>query len=229
MDRCRGCSVSQRPATPHGAKIRSDIRGSRGRRDGATSIGRQTGRDRPRHTLQSRTWSLQMDNPEIIRHPLDRFSLTENMSNLNESGRDAVDTLMTMIGDMRFMKDTIRGFCARYFLLIDTSWFPQLCLSAQINSAMFRVYLWGIQCGEESELENVAKAVQSTFHFPENEGKSSAINEPSFDTLFASPCTDHPQSVTTSVGPERPIHKPPLMRIGTPLLESARSNRDQTK
>src|SRR3984885_1507278 len=116
-----------------------------------------------------------MDNPEIIRHPLDRFSFTGNMGNLDAAGRDAAEKLMTMIGDMRFIKDTIWGTVARYFLLIDTSWFPQVCLLAQINSAMLRTYLLRVEKGKEGELENVAVAVQTDFSFPENDGNPAAI------------------------------------------------------
>jgi hypothetical protein len=62
-----------------------------------------------------------MDALKIIQHPLDRFSFSGNLGDLDRTGRVAVDQLMTMIGDMRFRKDSIWGTCARYFLLIDLS------------------------------------------------------------------------------------------------------------
>ena len=89
-----------------------------------------------------------MNSSGLIEHPLDRFSLTGSLRDLDCTGRDATDKLMTMIDDMRFRKDSIWGTCARYFLLIDLSWFPQLCLSAQINSEKLRAYLWLCERGE---------------------------------------------------------------------------------
>jgi len=89
-----------------------------------------------------------MNSSRLIEHPLDRFLLTGSLRDLDWAGRDATDKLMTMIDDMRFRKDSIWGTCARYFLLIDLSWFPQLCLSAQINSEKLRAYLWLCERGE---------------------------------------------------------------------------------
>ena len=89
-----------------------------------------------------------MNSSRLIEHPLDRFSLTGSLRDLDCTGRDATEKLMTMIDDMRFRKDSIWGTCARYFLLIDLSWFPQLCLSAQINSEKLRAYLWLCERGE---------------------------------------------------------------------------------
>jgi len=51
----------------------------------------------------------------IIQHPLDRFSLTKSMADLDARGRDAVDQLMTRIGALQFCRHDIRGTCARYF------------------------------------------------------------------------------------------------------------------
>jgi hypothetical protein len=163
--------------------------------------------------MQFRTRHKTMDNSRIIRHPLDRFSFTGNMGNLDAAGRDAAEKLMTMIGDMRFLKDTIWGTCARYFLLIDTSWFPQVCLFAQINSAMLRTYLLRVEKGEEGELENVAMAAQTDFSFPENEGNPAAIINATVETISESPSTDQPQLATQTVRLEQPIQKPPLKRF----------------
>jgi hypothetical protein len=154
-----------------------------------------------------------MDNSKIIRHPLDRFSFTENVGNLDASGRDAAEKLMTMIGDMRFLKDIIWGTCARYFLLIDGSWFPRVCSSAQINSAMLRTYLLRVESGEEGECEPVADATQSIFLFPKNEGMQAATLSPAFETLPKSLSTNNPWLATQTVGLEQPIQKPPLKRF----------------
>src|ERR1700722_6092942 len=154
-----------------------------------------------------------MDNSKLIHHPLDRFSFTENMGNLDAVGRDAADKLMTMIGDMRFIEDTIWGTVARFFLLIDAVWFPQLCFSAQINSAMLRAYLWRVERGEEGELENVAYAAQTVFPFPKNEGIQAASLNPEFEILPESLCTINPRASTEKVGLEQTIQKPPLERI----------------
>jgi hypothetical protein len=165
-----------------------------------------------------------MKNSQIIHHPLDRFSFTGNMGNLDAAGRDAADKLSTMIGDMRFMKNAISGFCARYFLLIDATWFPQLCFSAQINSAMLRSYLWRAQRGEEAELANAAEAVQIDFSFLKNEAEPSAIVYSKVETLSEWLSTDHSQIVTQLIGSGRPIQKPGLMRIRALLLETGQSS-----
>jgi hypothetical protein len=70
-----------------------------------------------------------------------------SLRDLDCTGRDPTDKLMMMIDDMRFRKDGIWGPCARYFLL-DLSWFPQLCLSAQISSEKLQAYLWLCERGE---------------------------------------------------------------------------------
>ena len=100
-----------------------------------------------------------MNSSRLIEHPLDRFSLTGSLRDLDCTGRDATDKLMTMIDDMRFRKDSIWGTCARYFLLIDLSWFPQLCLSAQINSEKLRAYLWLCERGEIKDIFDDAGTV----------------------------------------------------------------------
>ena len=79
-----------------------------------------------------------------------------------------------MIDDMQFRKDSIWGTCARYFLLIDLSWFPQLCLSAQINSEKLRAYLW--LC-ERGELEIVFDNAHILLPFVRKEGKQRALNK----------------------------------------------------
>jgi hypothetical protein len=48
-----------------------------------------------------------MGDLKIIRHPLDRFSFSGNMRDLDAAGRDSADQRLTMIGDMRFLKDSV--------------------------------------------------------------------------------------------------------------------------
>jgi hypothetical protein len=170
-----------------------------------------------------------MNTSEIIHHPLDRFSFTGDMGNLDAAGRDAADKLTTMIGDMRFMKDSISGFCAHYFLLIDATWFPQLCFSAQINGAMLRFYLWRVQRGEEDELANVSAAVQLDFSFSKDEAKPLAFVYSKVETLSESSSTDHSQVVTQMMGSGRLIQKHRLMRIREILLETGQSSASKKK
>jgi hypothetical protein len=113
-----------------------------------------------------------MNTPRLTEHPLDRFSLTGSLRNLDRTGRDATDKLMTMIDDMRFRKDGIWGTCARYFLLIDHSWFPRLCLSAQINSEKLRAYLW--LC-ERGEIKHICDDPGTVVPFVRKEGQSTGI------------------------------------------------------
>jgi len=69
-----------------------------------------------------------MNTFRVIRHPLDRFAFTGSLGDLDYAGRAAADHLMTMISDMRFRQESLWGICARYFLLVDLSRFPQLAL-----------------------------------------------------------------------------------------------------
>jgi hypothetical protein len=125
-----------------------------------------------------------MDDCAIIRHPLDRFSFRGNMGHLDPQGRDSAERLMTMIGDMKFRKDNIEGTCARYFLLIDLSWFPQICFSAQINCAKLREYLWCVERGEEGPLENAVDDVQIALPFRGDEGQAADASGSSFEARW---------------------------------------------
>jgi hypothetical protein len=89
----------------------------------------------------------------IIQHPLDRFSFSPSMADLDEEGKSAADQLLTMMGDMQFQKDSVWGTYARYVLLVDTSFFPRLCFLAQINGEQLRAHLWSCERGENSASE----------------------------------------------------------------------------
>jgi hypothetical protein len=51
-----------------------------------------------------------MNTFRVSRHPLDRFSLTGSLGNLDCKGRAAADHLMALISDMRFRKESLWGF-----------------------------------------------------------------------------------------------------------------------
>jgi hypothetical protein len=109
---------------------------------------------------------------EIIQHPLDRFSLTGSMGDLDGGGRDSADQLMTMIGDLQFCRNDIRGTCARYFFFIDRGWFWKLCLAAHIDFGKLHSYLLAIDKEETDKSCNTAGDPQASFCFPKNENHS---------------------------------------------------------
>jgi hypothetical protein len=119
-----------------------------------------------------------------------RPSHTEKHSGLTEWVREGgsnaqlrmADKLMTMIDDMQFRKDSIWGTCARYFLLIDLSWFPQLCFSAQINSEKLRAYLW--LC-ERGEIEHIFDDAETVVPFLRKRDSQQALNTPQIVKPFA--------------------------------------------
>jgi hypothetical protein len=110
-----------------------------------------------------------MDTFELIQHPLDWLSLTGSMAGLDETGRDAANQLLTMIGDMQFCKGDIRGTCARYFLFIDTEWFCKLCLRANIDCGKLHNYLLSMEKGAAGELDDAFVDPQGSFCFPKYE------------------------------------------------------------
>jgi hypothetical protein len=99
----------------------------------------------------------------IIQHPLDRFSFTPGMAELDAKGKDAIDQLMTMMGDLQFRKDSVWGTYARYVLLVDTSLFPWLCFLAQINCEKLRAHLWGCEQGENGDPESDLRQAELPF------------------------------------------------------------------
>jgi hypothetical protein len=113
-----------------------------------------------------------MNHFEIIQHPLDKFSLTGSMADLDARGRDSADQLLTMIGDMQFCKEDIRGTFARYFLFIENTWFCKLCFAARIDAGKLRSYLLGIDIEVTDKSHNTCDDSQASFCFPENENQS---------------------------------------------------------
>ena len=130
----------------------------------------------------------------IIQHPLDRFSLTKSMADLDARGRDAADQLMTMIGDLQFCRHDIRGTCARYFCFIDTVWLSHLCFSAHIDYGSLQTYLRGIDHEGASELGNAFEDAQMSFCFLENEDEPIGALKSSPGTQFEFLCANNEQT-----------------------------------
>jgi hypothetical protein len=102
-----------------------------------------------------------MTSPRLIQHPLDRFSLTGSLRDLDCTGRVAADKLMTMIEDMRF---------------------PRLCFAAQINSEKLRAYLW--LC-ERGEIEHIFDDAETVVPFLRKRDSQQALNTPKIVKPFA--------------------------------------------
>ena len=113
-----------------------------------------------------------MSHFEIIQHPLDMFSLTGSMADLDARGRDSADQLLTMIGDLQFFKEDIRGTCARYLLFIENEWFCKLCSAARIDSGKLRNYLLCFDMEATDRSQDTCGDPQASFCFPENENQS---------------------------------------------------------
>src|ERR1700722_15364160 len=107
----------------------------------------------------------------IIQHPLDKFSINGSMAELDAKGRESADQLLTMIGDMQFCKEDIRGTLARYFLFVENTWFCKLCSAARIDPGKLRNYLLGIDIEPTDKLNNNCSNSQASFCFPENENQ----------------------------------------------------------
>jgi hypothetical protein len=149
----------------------------------------------------------------IIQHPLDRFSLNKSMADLDARGRDAVDQLMTMIGDLQFCRHDIRGTCARYFCFIDTVWLSHLCFSAHIDCGRLQTYLWGIEHEVASELGNTFDDAQISFCFSKNEDQPVGALKSSPGTQFEFLCANNEQTDTHTGGREPSIQPSPPKRI----------------
>jgi hypothetical protein len=113
-----------------------------------------------------------MSHFEIIQHPLDMFSLTGSMTDLDARGRDSADQLLTMIGDLQFFKEDVRGTCARYLLFIENEWFCKLCSAARIDSGKLRNYLLCFDMEATDKSQDTCDDPQASFCFPENENQS---------------------------------------------------------
>src|SRR5579863_8519821 len=122
-----------------------------------------------------------MTDPVIIKHPLEECLSFGNLSDLDLRGRDSLDLIMTMIGDMRFRSDSIQGTCARYFLLIDLSVIQNLCVSAHINCDKLRDYIRRCDSIEGGESRRVSDDRQTALSFL----KENKLSERSKDSQVA--------------------------------------------
>jgi len=118
-----------------------------------------------------------MDHSTVIKHPLDAFSFSGGIGELDEDGRNALELIMMLIGDMRFRKGRIEGTCARYFLLIDNSWVPKNCFLARLNCTKMREYLWQCDFAETDGIERHSENSQIALLFPEQEKQRGRIQD----------------------------------------------------
>jgi hypothetical protein len=182
----------------------------RGKDSTAHLLGTATGPlQTPAYLIAPREVEKGMDPWLLIQHPLDRFSLTESMADLDARGRDAVDQLMTMIGDLQFCRHDIRGTCARYFSFIDTVCLSHLCFSAHIDFGRLQTYLWAIEHEAAGELDNTFDDAQMPFCFPENEDQPAGVLTPAPGTQSELLCANNEQTHTQAGGWGPSIHPPP--------------------
>jgi hypothetical protein len=106
-----------------------------------------------------------MDNSIVVKHPLDQFSFAGTVGDLGPEGRASLEMLMQLIGDMKFLRGSGAGACARYFLLVDSSWVPKLCVSANINCVKLREHLWQYELGVVGESQDLADDRQIALPF----------------------------------------------------------------
>jgi hypothetical protein len=154
-----------------------------------------------------------MDRCGIIQHPLDRFSLTETMADLDVKGMDAADQLMTMIGDLRFCRHDIRGTCARYFCFIDTVWLSHLCFSANIDCGRLQTYLRGIDHEGANELDDTFDDAQMSLCFPKNEDQPASVLKSAPGTQSELLCANNEQTDSHTGGWGPSIQKCPPKAI----------------
>lgn len=145
---------------------------------------------------------------EIIQHPLDKFSLTGSMADLDGRRRDSADQLMTMIGDLQVCRNDIRGTCARYFFFIDRAWFWKLCLAAHIDFGKLHSYLLAIDNEETDKSHNTLDDPQASFCFPENENQSTGAIHIAAATNSETPCANNAESKSRMPGSEPTFQKP---------------------
>ncbi|HKV04992.1 MAG TPA: hypothetical protein VJO53_07790 [Candidatus Acidoferrales bacterium] len=109
-----------------------------------------------------------MDDQRVIKHPLDRFAFSGTVGALDREGRESLESLMLLIGDMRFRSGTVEGTCARYFLLVDPTWVPKLCYSAHINCAKLREHLSHSEYEQAGASDLVPDVAQSSLPFTDD-------------------------------------------------------------
>jgi hypothetical protein len=160
-----------------------------------------------------------MDTFELIQHPLDWLSLTGSMAGLDEIGRNAADQLLTMIGDMQFCKEDIRGTCARYFFFIDTEWFCKLCRAANLDCRKLHNYLLSMEKRAADDLDGALDDPQGSFCFPKYEepatGALCAVAETQSETRSETLPEDNDKNGSHCTRVEPSIMNPAPKSIGT--------------
>jgi len=141
--------------------------------------------------------------------------LNEDMGQLDPGGRESVDQLMTMIGDMRSGVDNIRTTCSTYFLLIDMDWFPRLCLSAHLNCVELREALLCLENGENHEPEGLLDDRQMSFCSLEMADQPGAALCPALEAQSELRWMRVVQAFNRVVVKEQPNLRPQLMRMLT--------------
>jgi hypothetical protein len=120
---------------------------------------------------------------------------------------------MTMIGDLQFCRNDIRGTCARYFFLIDRAWFWKLCLAAHIDFRKLHSYLLAIDNEEADKSYNTFDDPQASFCFPENENHSGGVFYSEAATNSDTICANNSESESRMPGSEPTFQKPGPKRI----------------
>jgi hypothetical protein len=143
-----------------------------------------------------------MDCFAVIKHPLDQFSFSGNVGELDPEGRASLETLMQLIGDMRFLKGTAEGACARYFLLVDLSWVPRLCLSARINCVKLREHLWRYELEGLGESQDLPDDRQIALPFADAVKSAKPVH--ALKREAAPPCAAQPQLLTAGTSASKP-------------------------
>jgi hypothetical protein len=119
-----------------------------------------------------------MSDPLIIKHPLEECVRFGNICDLDLHGRNSLDLIMTMIGDMQFRSDSINGTCARYFLLVDLSILQNLCVSAHIDCDKLRDHICRCDRVEVDKSNAIYHDRQTGFLFAREEEPLAIIQDP---------------------------------------------------
>jgi hypothetical protein len=159
-----------------------------------------------------------MVDPRVIKHPLEGCVTFGSIGDLDPQGRDSLDSIMTMIGDMRFRKDTIEGVCARYFLLVDLSVLQNLCAAAHLNFDKLQDYIRRCDCEGVDESTVASRVPQAVFPFAREEGAPTFAQDPFLKSQFPSESDMEqaglPANGNGSMG--EPPRTPHEMQIGNP-------------
>lgn len=142
------------------------------------------------------------------------------MADLDRMGRDSADQLMTMIGDLKFCKNDIRGTCARYFIFVDTAWFCKLCLAAHIDCGKLHNHLVAVDNEATDKSNDTLDDAQASFCFPDNENHSTGVSYSAAATNSATLCANYAESESHMPGSE-----PSFLRLGPKRINDVENQR----